>query len=104
MKKLVLILLFLYSYAFAYEGSIKIEYDLDGKNIMSETFFAYDEQDNDTFTGVLLKYSAEISAEIKSVARELAVDLARECADSAIPCNINLEVVVENGSPKLISK
>ena len=106
MKPLLLLFLFLYSYAFgAYEGVIGIEYDVNNKKeIVGESYYLSDDNEWIRTLGVNLTYSADISAEIKSSARELALDLARECADSTIPCSINLEVVVENGSPKLLSK
>ncbi|WP_110558692.1 hypothetical protein [Helicobacter cinaedi] len=105
MKKLILFFFFLTSYAFgAYEGVIGIEYDVNNKKeIVGESYYLSDDEEFRTL-GVNLSYSSEISDELKSSARELALDLARGCADSAIPCKINLEVVVENGSPKLISK
>lgn len=105
MKKLFFFTLILSSYAFgAYEGVIGIEYDVNNKKeVIGESYYL---SDNDEFhtLGVKLNYSSEISDEIKSSAREMALDIARGCADSTIPCNVNLEVVVENGSPKLMTK
>lgn len=105
MKKVAFFILFLYSYAFgAYEGTIGIEYDVNSKKeVIGESYYLSDENEFHTL-GVKLRYSSEISDELKSSARELALDLARECADSIIPCEISLEVVVKNGSPKLLSK